>query len=208
VSDYLSDDEQLARLRQWWQRNGVSLVAGVVVIVAGVIGWQWYQSSVAERIARASDLYMEFLAADGDARAVLADAIAREGRSTAYPALVLLNRARDAVGDGDAEAAAVHLAEAVRVARGRMLADLARLRLAHLELELGRDDAALATLSEIRSAGYRAVALELKGDIHLARGERALAYQSYSAALAEALSEDQRPLLEVKVADTADARDS
>jgi predicted negative regulator of RcsB-dependent stress response len=46
---------------------------------------------------------------------------------------------------------------------------------------------------------------ELKGDIHMTRGERALAHEAYSAALAEAGEDAQRPLLKLKVSDTADA---
>jgi len=208
VSDYLSEEEQLSKLRDWWSRNGTALVVGLVVAIAGVLGWRWYQSSVAERIAHTADLYSEFVAAGGEARDKLAEQIAAEGGSTAYPALVLLAQAHDAVASGDLEAASGHLAGAVTAASNGPLADLARLRLARVQRGLDRSDDALQTLGTIRSAGYLALAQELKGDIHLARGERDLAHEAYVAALAEVKAEDERALLEIKVADTADASGS
>jgi len=208
VSDYLTEEEQLAKLQNWWQRNGTSLVVGLVLVIAGVVGWRWYQSYTAERVIRASDLYAEFLVASGEAQDTLADEIVAGGNATAYPALVLMQRARDAAAAGDLAAAEAHLAQVVTLASGVPLADLARVRLARVQHALGRHDDALQTLGEIRSAGYLSVAHELKGDIHLARDERALAHQAYVAALADVLAEDQRPLLEIKVADTADASDS
>ncbi len=208
MSDYLTDEEQMARLRTWWQRNGAALAVGVVVIVAGVIGWRWYQSFTEERVMKASDLYVEFLAAGGEAQRALADELVAGGKATAYPALVLLHQAQMAVADGEFDVAGEHLRQAIALASGRPLADLARLRLARIQHQVGRDDDALKTIGEIRAAGYISVAQELKGDIHLARGERTLAYQAYVSALADVLAEDQRALLEIKVADTADASDS
>jgi predicted negative regulator of RcsB-dependent stress response len=208
VSDYLSEEEQLSRLYNWWKRNGAAVIVGLVVAVAGVIGWRWYQSYDQERVTKASDLYVEFLAASGDARDALAEDILAGGDATAYPALVLLRRAQEAVAAGDLGKAEQSLTEAAAIASGPVLADLARLRLARVQHGLGRHDDALATLGQIRAPGFVPLAQELKGDIHMARNERALAHDAYLAALAEVLAEDERALLEIKVADTADASDS
>lgn len=208
MSDYLTDDEQVARLRQWWQRNGTVLVVTLVLVAGGVVGWRWYQSYVNEQVTKASELYAEFLAANGAAREALAAEVLASGRSSAYPALVALKQAQEATASGDLEAAAGLLEQAVASASGQPLADLARLRLARVQHALGRDDDALRTIGQVRAPGYLSVAHELKGDIHLARDERAEAHRAYTAALAEVLAEDQRTLLEIKVADTADASDS
>ena len=208
MSDYLTDDEQVARLRQWWERNGTVLVVTLVLVAGGVFGWRWYQSYVNEQVTKASELYAEFLAANGAAREALAAEILAGGRSSAYPALVALKQAQDATTSGDLEGAARLLEQAVASASGQPLADLARLRLARVQHALGRDDDALRTIGQVRAPGYLSVAHELKGDIHLARDERAEAHRAYTAALAEVLADDQQTLLEIKIADTADASDS
>jgi predicted negative regulator of RcsB-dependent stress response len=203
VSDYLTDEEQLARLRSWWERNGTALVVGVVVALALVVGWRWYQGHVEERELRASDLYAEFLEAEGGARDELAGRIVEEGQGTAYPAFVLLQQASESVSGGAAEVAEARLRQAVQLSSGAELADLARLRLARVLFETGRPDEALTELAQVRGAGYLSLAAELKGDIHLSRGERELAHQSYNTAMSHVQSGDQRPVLEMKIADTA-----
>ncbi|MDZ7669108.1 MAG: tetratricopeptide repeat protein [Gammaproteobacteria bacterium] len=208
MSDYLSEEEQLARLRGWWERNGTYLIIGVVLVVAAVVGWRWYQNHLEERALRASDLYAEFLAADDAARQSLGDEIIAAGSGTAYPAFVLYHRAQAAVTAEDPAAAQDALRQAVALASGRELADTARLRLARVLFAADSADEALKVLNEIRAAGFLSLAAELKGDIHLSRGERALAHQSYVAARSHGSGEQQRPVLEMKIADTADTSDS
>lgn len=205
MSDYLTDEEQMARLRSWWEQNGTALLIGVVLAVAGVVGWRWYDSSAQERTQRGSELYAQWLEAGDESKKRLAELIAEEADGTAYPAFVLMHRARTLADAGDSAAAEAPLRDAVAAAPDQELADLARLRLARVLFDLDRTDEALGVLMEVRGAGYRVLAAELKGDIHLARGERALAHEAYQSALAEAQEGSQRPLLEVKVADTADA---
>jgi predicted negative regulator of RcsB-dependent stress response len=207
VSDF-SEEEQLARLASWWKRNGTALLIGLVVAAAGVAGWEWYKTHTASRVVAASDQYETFLAASGDERKQLAEEIVAGGDATAYPALVLMRRAQEAVTANDLASAEQDLARAVETASGAILADLARLRLARVQHALDKDDDALATLAQIRSAGYVPLAQEQKGDIHVARNERKLAHEAYEAALAAVKIEDQRTLLEMKVADTADASGS
>lgn len=208
MSDYLTDEEQLARLRSWWERYGTPLVVALVLAAAVIVGWRWYQSQQAERIQRASDLYAEFLEADGAARDELADRILAEGDGTAYPAFVLLAQAEARVAANDAVGAEPLLRQAVERASGAELADLARLRLARVLFTLDRGDEALGVLGQIRGEGYLSLAAELTGDIRLARGERALAHQAYTKAMSHVQAGDQRPLLEMKIADTADSSDS
>lgn len=208
MSDYLTDEEQLARLRAWWERYGTPLTVALVLAVAAVLGWRWYQSNVEERIQRASDLYAEFQQADGEAREELADRILQEGKGTAYPTFVLLEQAEARVAADDAAGAEPLLRQAVEAASGKELADLARLRLARVLFALDRTDEALGVLGQIRGEGYLSLAAELTGDIHLARGDRVLAHQAYTKAMSHVQAGDQRPLLEMKIADTADTSDS
>lgn len=208
MSEYLSEEEQLARLRAWWKDNGTFLVVGLVLVVAGVLGWRWYQGNVEQRVRNASDLYAEFQAAEGAARDDLAARIIEQGEGTAYPTFVLLTQADAAIEAGEADAAEPLLRQAVSAATGDELADAARLRLARVLFELERADEALAELGSVRGTGFLALAAELKGDIHLARGERTLAHQSYVTAQSHLSAGDQRPVLEMKIADTADASDS
>jgi predicted negative regulator of RcsB-dependent stress response len=205
VSDYLTDEEQLDKLRKWWEENGLMMVGAVVLAVVGVIGWNWYGEHTAETIARASDLYADYLEAEGTERETIEATLAAEHPDSVYRVFVLLRDAKAEADNENPEAALSILTEALPLVDEEALADVVRMRIARLQQELDQSDAALNTLSQVRSLGLRSQVQELKGDIHMARGERSLAHEAYSAALAEAADEAGRPLLKLKVADTADA---
>ena len=208
MSDYLSEEEQIARLKSWWDENGVMLVAAIVVGIGGIVGWRYYDTTRTEDIAAAADLYADYLVAEGETRDAAAAAVGERIPNTAYHALVILRGASTSVEAEEFETAAAQLSEALAAAPTEALKDLVRVRLARVQQQLDRSDAALATLAEVRGEGYRPVVAELKGDIHLERGERALAHEAYQSALDALGDGSQKPLLELKVADTADAADA
>lgn len=38
-----TEEEQLAQIKDWWQRNGKPLVLGAVIALVLVFGWQFWQ---------------------------------------------------------------------------------------------------------------------------------------------------------------------
>ena len=54
MAEYMSDDERLSRLRDWWSRNGAATVVGVVLAIVAVIGWQWYQRYATGQLSTAA----------------------------------------------------------------------------------------------------------------------------------------------------------
>ncbi len=92
-----TDEEQLARLRSWWEENGTALVVGLVLVVAAVVGWRWYEGYQEERLIEASELYVQFQEAEGEARDDLAARIIEQGTGTAYPTFVLFEQAAAAI---------------------------------------------------------------------------------------------------------------
>lgn len=205
MSDYLTEEEQLERLKRWWRENGVFLMIGTALVVSGVVGWRWYQASALTGREAASDLYEDYLAASAEERTALAEQVDGGMPGTSYQAFVLLHRANEAMQSGDVEAAIGALGGIVDADVREPLRDVARIRLARLHQQLGDSEAALAVLAEVRGEGFRWQAQELKGDIHLAGGERVKAHDAYASALREAGDELNLPILEMKANDTAPA---
>jgi predicted negative regulator of RcsB-dependent stress response len=208
VTRYETEEQQVEALKKWWEENGMMLAGAVVVAVAGVIGWNWFGQQQAESVAGSSDLYVDFLGAEGAERETIEATLASEYPNSVYRAFIALRSAQAEAENENPEGALTALTEALALVDDDKLADVIRVRIARVEQELDRSDAALATLGQVRSIGLRSQVQELKGDIHMARGERALAHEAYSAALEEAGDEAQRPLLKLKVADTADANEA
>ncbi|MCR9279662.1 MAG: tetratricopeptide repeat protein [Pseudomonadaceae bacterium] len=205
MSDYLSEEEQVQALKTWWEENGTSLVVGVVLVLGSVFGWRWYQSYSADQAASASDLYQDYLLAEEDAKPEVIAEIDSQIAGTSYQAFVKMTEARRALDGGDLDAAAGELEAALDAAKGSYLEGLVRVRLARLYQQQQRTDDALAQLALVKGAGYESQAAELRGDIHYAAGDReqaAVAYQVAADLLAEG---DARPLLELKLMNTAAA---
>ena len=203
MADFLTEEEQLEKLKNWWNENGTSVIVGLLLAIGGVVGWRWYDSARTGEAEAASDIYAAFVSAEGDARAGIAEKIDREIIGTSYQILSLFHRSKDAATEGDIAAAEAYLNQAINIDASDLLTDTARVRLARLLQQQDKSEAALTTLSAVRQEGFRAQVLELKGDIHLVRGERELAHESYVAATAALGEREQMPLLEMKVADTA-----
>lgn len=201
MSEYLSDEERVERLRDWWSRHGLALIAGIVVAVAGVIGWRWYQDYRQDQAEGASREYSEYLTdrAMGSASEGAADlADAREG--TTYHVFALLHEARDAVDSEDWERGAALLAASVEYADG-LVRDLAAIRLARVQRQLGELDDALEILAGVLSTGSAVEVAELTGDILVQKGDIAGARAAYESALElDSTTDSGRMLLELKFA--------
>ena len=43
MSAYLEEEEQIEAIRNWWKENGRSVIAGAVLGLAAIFGWQgWH----------------------------------------------------------------------------------------------------------------------------------------------------------------------
>ncbi len=203
MSEYLSDEEQMARMKSWWDEYGTSVIAGVVIAVVGLVGWQWYGSHSKQQTAAAAELYSAYLDGDAAQQQQIVQQLAAEHPGGGYHSLTLFDQARQAVEGGDLAAAAERLKTVVSTSDHSLLVDLARLRLARVQHGLDQTGEALALLTGIKHEGYRALALETKGDIHMSEGEVEVAHQAYAAAVEALADGDDRPLLKMKLDNTA-----
>ena len=200
MSDYLSDEEQVERLKKWWSENGTSLVVTLMLAVGAVVGWRWYQDYSLTKAEAASDAYAQYLEKRqaGDETSALAERVITEHPGTVYAVFALLYQAKDAAESEDWERAAALLATSVEAADEDVVKDLARIRLARLKYQLDQTDEALAILGAVLSRGFASDVAELTGDIHHSRGDTVLAMQAYQAALDAAPEGTSRNLIALK----------
>tara|TARA_B100000686_G_scaffold328280_1_gene388111 strand:- start:884 stop:1525 length:642 start_codon:yes stop_codon:yes gene_type:complete len=207
VSDYLTEEEQVARIKRWWAENGKYVAVAIVLGIAGVFANNWYESYTEDRNIAASDLYERFLNASSVERSEVYDQLAGSASGSGYHFLALMHLAKTAVIESDYEQARNHLTEAVEKAPSQVLADLSRLRLAKVLMEVEEIENAIEVLRDIKSTGFSSAASELRGDIHLASGEEGLANEAYISALKASGTNAARPVLQMKVVDTTKVLD-
>ena len=196
MADYLTDEEQAERLKAWWDKNGTSLLIGLVVAIAVVVGWRYYQTYTTDRANAASEAFRSYLEARAQAEPVndYLETIDNEHEGSTYHVFTLLYRASDQVQEQDWEEALALLERAVELADERNLKDSARYRAAKVLYELDRLDRCTAQLAEITSPGLRAQVAELSGDVAFAQGDIGTAREAYKAAVDAARSDPRNVL--------------
>lgn len=184
----LTDEEKGEAVRQWWQDNWLAVVGGIVLGIAGLLGWNAWNQHVENRAEQASQHYAQLLelrqsGEPGQAESLVSE-LTEKGRRTPYAALAWAVLADLALEQGATERALQALQQARDVARDPGYAHLMGLRLARLQIALGRLEQAEATLAPIVDAAFQGLRAELEGDIAWARGQMAEARQRYEQALA------------------------
>lgn len=196
-----SEEEQIEVIKEWWQQNGTTVLVTIVGVLALVLGYNWWNSSKEASAQAASYAYEEMLqgmaieeqSPSAENRAQLqsqAETVIAEHGSTGYSQLAHLALAQVAVAEQDFALAAEQLETLLADKPRREVADIARLRLARLQLELEQPDKALKTLEKKLPDAWTARVLELRGDAYLQQQNQAQALRSYDDALAQASSED------------------
>lgn len=182
-----SDDESLENLRHWWQDNGRYVIAGLVLGVAGLVGWQQWGAWQTRTAEEASRLYIAMGAAADARRRNEAEALGQrlvsEFGRTPYADHAGLLMARLHMDANDPKAAAMALRELIGRTRDAEFRAIASLRLARVLHHDGDLDGALAALDGIAEGVFSARVAELRGDVLAARGEYHAARDAYQRAL-------------------------
>ncbi len=206
VDEYLSEKEKLEQLRAWFRENGPWIVCGIVLAGLGIGGWRWWQAHTDRLALDANVRYGQILTAfnEGDrTRGLeLLDALQRDHAGSPYVDQANLAAARLFVDSNELEQAAERLETVVRKSRDPELATIARLRLARVEISLGKPDAALATLSAPQTGAFTSRYHEIRGDAYYAKADKANALAEYrSALLAAGPSLAENNVLNLKIND-------
>lgn len=184
----MTEEEQIARLKEWWSRNGMPLVTGGLLALAVVFGWQAWQSHQANKAQGASMVYQQLAESalggkpDTARIAELAAQLKNEFGGTHYAQFGSLLVAKVAVEAGRLDEAAAELRAVLDKPASKDLEELARQRLARV---LGAQDKAeegLALLEGEADAAYLAGREEVRGDLLLQLGRKQEAFAAYSKA--------------------------
>ena len=195
---YRTEEEQVEALKRWWNENGRSIIAAVVVAVSLSFAYQTWRGSNERQNENASDLYQNLLqsvsgASENSALAAQGAALGEQLKAdyddTVYAQFAALYLARLAVENDDLAGAQSQLRWVLGKAdKGSDTEQLAQLRLAR-ELAAAWDtDQALAILESGAQGSYQASYALARGDILLSQENTEGARLAYTQALALAAS--------------------
>jgi len=203
VSAYETEDQQLEAFKKWWKENGRALTIGVVISLTAVLGgryWFHYQRVQAESASTEYEQLLTEMAQDNKEAvmkrgAYIIDTFSR----TSYAALSALVLARVHVAAGELPPARERLQWVIEHGGQDETRDIARLRLARVQLASGNTQQALATLAAVSDTQFKAMAAEIKGDAYLSMGDRAAARTAYQQALDNSIAGGDVHLLRMKL---------
>ena len=197
---YVSDDEQVEEIKKWWRDNAKSIIGGIAIGLAVVLGWQYWTAHKSTRAEVASAHYATLLQAvekqDTAQAQQQGQVLLEDFPRSAYTVLASLELARLAAEAGDNATAGQRLHWIIDHAWQDDIKDIARLRLVRVLLAETRYDEAAARLNEIANPNLTAEQEELRGDLYLARNEPAKARAAYEAALG---AKTANPLVQLKL---------
>lgn len=205
-----TEEEQLAQIREWWQRNGMPLLTGGVLALALIFGWQFWQKHKTDRAYQASAVYQQLLmAALSEAEPDVAE-VSRLGQQLKkdfagghYAQYGSLFVAKVAVESGRLDEAAAELQSILDKPADKTLEELARQRLARVLSAQDKTEEALALLAGEAPKEFITSREELRGDLLVKLQRLDEAHTAYSKAKASAAPDAAIGGLQLKLDDLA-----
>ncbi len=181
------EQEDLDRLKAWWNNYGNSVILGIALGVVILVGFRYWTQHREQQLHTAAGLYERmfqdvYAKKSGDALKT-GESLINEYSSTPYAGMAGLMLARLDFEAGDVAKARERLQWVLAHADDAAVKHAARLRLARIHLDSGDKEAALALLNVKERSGFEAEYEELKGDILVSQGQRDAARSSYRETL-------------------------
>lgn len=205
---YQTEEEQVEALKRWWKENGQATITGVIVGVAVILGWNFWQNYKKDQALQASALYEELLTAANQSKdesaEKIADRLQEQFESTAYSTYAGLIKAKIKARQNDLDAAG-QILKATAASADDELSHVARLRLIRIMLAKGDYEQGLQLIADVdpgSAAGFSGAYDELKGDLYVALDRIGEARTAYQTALRNGY---QSPLLQIKLDDLTEA---
>lgn len=206
METYETEEQQVEALKKWWKENGRSVIAGIVIGLGAVGGWQaWnsYKGGVNEQAANAfAEITVAVDSGNTESAIKQAERLIEEYGSTSYATFAALTRAKLAMEAGDSVTAQSQLEWALDHAPDSGFEQIARIRLARVLFTKGDLDSA-AALAQQGSKAFAGEYAALRGDIAAARGDKNAARAAYQEALDNGASDPA--LIQMKLDDLAPA---
>ncbi|MFN2359793.1 MAG: YfgM family protein [Marinobacter sp.] len=211
MAEMRTEEETVQAIKDWWKKNGSSLLIGIAAALAIVFGWQAWQNHQMQQRTEAASQFADLINAysdDSDENraetvAYVAETLREEYSDSAFAIYGMMMLARQQIMDqDDAESAIESLTWAREKAdESGPLSLIIRNRLARAQFAAEQYEEALSTIESAENIGsFSAILTELKGDILLAQGDREGARDAYLAAR-EQNQQGRSGILELKLSD-------
>lgn len=205
---FLTEQQQIEQIRQWWKKNGKWLFAFLLAFILLSVAWQVWHHHREKDLMHASNHYEWLIDGVMSNNPLVVQAQSRYILSryphTPYALMAAFMQARQAINENDLPRAEEKLLWVVEHASNASVKQVARLRAARVLLAQAQQDKALDLLKKVDDASYYPLIESLRGDIYLAMGKRKQAKEAYENAVSHLSDQDAiQPFLQMKLDDIA-----
>ncbi len=203
---YKTEEEQVEAIKKWWNENGKSIIAGVVIGITAIFGWRAYDSHMVVQAEQASVLYEQMIVAartnDEENVLVYANRIFDDYNASTYAVFASLMLGKVAAEAGELEQAETHFRWVLENSSQAEFEHIARLRLARVLIASDKLELASDTLNVSKPGDFVARYDELRGDIYVIQGKSDEAIRAYEKSLVNSKgSADAQSVLQMKLDD-------
>ena len=175
-----TEEEQVEQIKKWWNSNGKQIIAGAVIGLAGIWGWNTYSNYQDNQSLNARGLYLSYASDSNNLGAY--DKLTTDFSSNSYSDQAILLMAKYLY-DAGSYSQALGVIKPLINNPSSVIANTAALRIASIHLQLGQHDQALLILERQSEDGFSGLIYNLMGDIYLDLGNRSEAQKYYSLAI-------------------------
>ena len=187
MREYETEEQQIEALKRWWHENGTSLIIGLALGLAGIFGGRYYLNMQKHNSEAAGDLYYQVAAQVNqkhqEAAIEASDKLFTDYKSTPYASLASLLMARYEYEQSKTDEAIKQLNRVIENDDQPVLQNIARLRLARIQIASKKLDAAESLLATKHTPAFDAAFDELRGDLYVAKNEIDKARAAYDKAI-------------------------
>jgi len=175
-----TEEEQVEQIKKWWNSNGKQIIAGAVIGLAGIWGWNTYSDYQDKQSLNARGLYLSYASDSNNLGAY--DKLTTDFSSSTYSDQAILLMAKYLFEAGS-YAQALGVIKPLINNPSSVIANTVALRAASIYLQLGQHNQALLILEEQSEDGFSGLVFNLMGDIYLDLGNLSQAQKYYSLAI-------------------------
>ena len=175
-----TEEEQVEQIKKWWNSNGKQIIAGAVIGLAGIWGWNTYSDYQDKQSLNARSLYLSYALDSNNLGAY--DKLTTDFSSSSYSDQAILLMAKYLF-DAGSYTQALGVIETLTNNTSSVITTTAALRAASIYLQLGQHDQALSILEKQSDDDFSGLIYNLMGDIYLDLGNRTEAQNYYSLAI-------------------------
>ena len=194
-----TEEEQVDQIKKWLNSNVKQIIAGAVIGLAGIWGWNTYSDYQDKQSLNARSLYLSYASDSNNLGAY--DKLTTDFSSSSYSDQAILLMAKYLF-DAGSYTEALGVIKPLTNNPISVIATTSTLRVASIYLQLGQHDQALSILEGQSEDRFSGLIYNLMGDIYLDLGNRAEAQKFYGLAI-DNVSENSNlsQLIQIKLDD-------